>query len=388
MRGMVKLAVATAAMSAFMATAATAAQIRYDLSATMSGVYYGGPDGSGSFSNMLARISVYGDTTQLGQAYGVGQNPNAIPTPSPNFNTVALTYGAFSVGPISGAVDGSYFGGIKQVLAESKLPFPDGSRVFALTEVLGTSVAFPQLQQGGFFKSNDPALLAWNGLTNLGPTAVTSADPPPVAGDVDIALKDGTLIDQFGASNLIFSATVLDGLTASSAFLPNAPSANPSGFGFLFDAATGAPVFIDPLVATGYDYILGAGSPLISQALFPTIAGSNYKIYALSDLVNPLALSFVSTPGGLSVDFSGLAGGGINGFRLSGINVNAGVDPYDANAFVTGLTFASAGKVSISQVPLTVEIGVPEPATWAMMILGLGALGAVARRRRAAVLTA
>ena len=28
--------------------------------------------------------------------------------------------------------------------------------------------------------------------------------------------------------------------------------------------------------------------------------------------------------------------------------------------------------------------GVPEPATWAMMILGIGGIGAMARRRRAA----
>lgn len=40
-------------------------------------------------------------------------------------------------------------------------------------------------------------------------------------------------------------------------------------------------------------------------------------------------------------------------------------------------------QVSATLVPLSVRVSVPEPATWALMILGFGAAGAVLRRRRA-----
>jgi hypothetical protein len=44
---------------------------------------------------------------------------------------------------------------------------------------------------------------------------------------------------------------------------------------------------------------------------------------------------------------------------------------------------ASGERVGSQALADTMSAAIPEPATWAMMILGLGAVGSVIRRRRA-----
>ena len=45
-------------------------------------------------------------------------------------------------------------------------------------------------------------------------------------------------------------------------------------------------------------------------------------------------------------------------------------------------TFPQTGEASAQLGTLTIDTGVPEPAAWAMMLVGFGAIGAAARRRR------
>ena len=82
---------------------------------------------------------------------------------------------------------------------------------------------------------------------------------------------------------------------------------------------------------------------------------------------------------GISRSFTGPAAGaigwvGITGLSLTGANHTIEFDqgPLHGWTFVSEITFD--GKSS----------GVPEPATWAMMIAGFGLVGATLRRRRAA----
>ncbi len=59
---------------------------------------------------------------------------------------------------------------------------------------------------------------------------------------------------------------------------------------------------------------------------------------------------------------------------------------YAANfANVTSVTFSGASSYGLDNLQLSA--GVPEPATWALMILGFGAVGGAMRRRNAAVKT-
>jgi hypothetical protein len=167
--------------------------------------------------------------------------------------------------------------------------------------------------------------------------------------------------------------------------LPGSVNAD-GGFQFDFVAVEGETLFFDPEVAVGYDYVVGSGAPNIATALFPTLLGDadGYEIYAMSDMTTPL---FTGVMGGQTVDFATVGyAAGIAGFALRGIDVAAGLDPADTAAFVTGLSFVSSGIGSLTQTPVTILTGpaaVPEPATWAMMILGLGWVGAGFRRRKA-----
>jgi PEP-CTERM motif len=191
-------------------------------------------------------------------------------------------------------------------------------------------------------------------------------------------------------SGLAFSGLLLDGsvIGDGSSFenplLPGEVGSN-GEFIFAFTATPGQTVWIDPIVATGYDYVLGGGSPNILSAIFPELGDADgYQIFSLSDLSTPL---FTNVMGNQLISFGP---SGIAGFALRGINASLGLNPTNTTAFVTGLSFNVTGttNISITQTPVTSLISgaVPEPASWALMIAGFGLVGSVMRRRRPSVL--
>ncbi len=130
-------------------------------------------------------------------------------------------------------------------------------------------------------------------------------------------------------------------------------------------------IFIDPLVAIGYDYVVNSG-PNIQTALFPVVTGDTdgYDIFGFNTGTSLYDINLGHVGAGDVFDF-GL--GGVNRFRLSDIDITAGLDPTDTQAFVTGLTFVAAGDVSMTQTPLTLDVpaNVPEPSTIALFLAGL-----------------
>jgi hypothetical protein len=75
---------------------------------------------------------------------------------------------------------------------------------------------------------------------------------------------------------------------------------------------------------------------------------------------------------------------GISRFSIRGIKVSAGLNPSNLAAYITGLTFVSACDVTAIMTPLTVEVSsVPEPGTWALLSLSLGAIGLAAHCKKA-----
>jgi hypothetical protein len=153
-------------------------------------------------------------------------------------------------------------------------------------------------------------------------------------------------------------------------------------FQFNIAVVPGQTYYIDPAVATGYDYRIGAGNPDFKSVVLPTNVGDGlYDIYGLGT-GNQTTLLAHDWAGGTVFDF---AGDGVSAFRVSGIDPAAGLNPSDVTAFVTGLTFEGSGLFSGTQTPLTTNLtAVPEPQVWSLMMLGLalvvrGAKGRVAK---------
>jgi len=162
-------------------------------------------------------------------------------------------------------------------------------------------------------------------------------------------------------------------------FLPT-PTLTASGTPtYLFDISdiiAGETVYIDPLLAIGYDYATGATDPNFASVVLPTGIGDN--IYDI--IVNNVAYSVL---GGDVFDFTQIVAGGVNAFRVLGIEISAGLDPFDPTAFITGLTFVAAGNFTGSMTPITQFVSAP--AIWLLLAIGGFAMrGRVASGRRTA----
>jgi PEP-CTERM motif len=101
-----------------------------------------------------------------------------------------------------------------------------------------------------------------------------------------------------------------------------------------------------------------------------------YDIYGYDQLNNVVLLAD-DWLGGSVFNFGV---GGVDRFRVSGIEVGAGLDPKNTTAVFSGLTFAGSGTFTGTQTPIVVNVqNVPEPSS--LLLFGV-ALAALAWRRR------
>ena len=282
------------------------------------------------------------------------------------------------------------------VIPTSPVPFPSSVTItpggttptISWTLPAGTS---PNAFRVNIYDRSTPVLA--NGQHDI----ISTSDLSPSATSFTIPASAGIMpgsnytinfqvIDTRNGSALPQGASNANILTRSSSFFDFSPPAAgsppvialPTVNGvtgvYTFDVGSVGPsstTFIDPSVAIGYEYAVGSGDPNFASVLLPNVGGG---VFTLSYL----GLSTVLDAG---VQFF-FPSGGVSAFNVTGIDPSAGLDPADTLAFITGLTFVSDGEFTGTMTPITTEVGVPEPATAALLGMGCVLLGSLRRRSR------
>lgn len=249
----------------------------------------------------------------------------------------------------------------------------DGMRVnlWAPDRIVGTSGQADQLFS---FSTNTPMTSFTVDPTQLALVAGTRYSLEIGLLDLRDPTAAATNVNILSRSRSFFDFTLLSGNVAAQVYLPTV--ANIGGqpvYQFGIDVTANQLVFIDPVVATGYEYRIGQGDPMFISALLPTGIGDDLYDILLWDGASWVPF-MTAVSGGKEIDF----GQGVDRFQVVGIEPSAGLDPEDVTAFMTGLRFSADGRFTGTMTPIILQVG--EPGSLALGLLGLASLLGASRR--------
>lgn len=150
------------------------------------------------------------------------------------------------------------------------------------------------------------------------------------------------------------ASDVSHGFIATPAVMPTGTSAG-GAYTFSVAVVPDTPIFIDPKVATGYDYAIGKHDPRVAKVQFPIGIGDSMYLLKVGGRK-------FSVAGGEWFDFRAHGfPNGVTDFRVGCIEVSAGLDPANAQAFPTGLSFVAVGTFTGTQKPLKQDANAKSP---------------------------
>jgi hypothetical protein len=173
---------------------------------------------------------------------------------------------------------------------------------------------------------------------------------------VSIQLDDLRLNGTLQARSRSFFNFSLDANGPPLAFLPTVGNDGVYRFN-VRGILAGQTIFIDPAVAIGYDYATGPGNPNFASVRLPRVGDDLYDLY----LWDGTTYQFHATVGAdEDIDLAAIVPGGVDRFRILGIEASAGLDPANATAFVTGLTFVQDGDFTGTMTPIAANAAIAD----------------------------
>ena len=267
---------------------------------------------------------------------------------------------------------------------------------------VGSTVPFDEILFGLFDDVTDDRLsifgpLGDNLFESLAATATSFTFAPgqlefgrQYVARVVLVDRDDTTGEIVNRSLSFLNFSAIPGSGGAPVFLPNLDENGV--FNFDFDVEEAVPVVLDPFVAIGYDYEIGAGNPLFATISLPDVGDGVFDLF-LYDLLGNLFDSGLDLLAGDVLDFATLGtiagvdySAGASRFGIRGIEAGAGLDPSDTSAFMTTVTFASSGAFTGTMTPVTVfvdDAAVSEPGSLLLMALAFLGFAAASRRGNA-----
>ncbi len=203
----------------------------------------------------------------------------------------------------------------------------------------------------------------FSGVPHVFPEDASLQLNQPYLGMINITYNARGLQGEDGISRTWFEFTPVEDSQGNAGVKIPTVTVDASGnkvFSFDFAVQQGVTYQIDPQVAIGYDYEVGATDPGFRAVTLPDIGDGEYELVLFhSNTPYRTGVTIHASDEFNFVDrlkWFGVGAQGVRKFRIIGIERSANVDANSATAFVTGVSFVADGRFTGTQIPIAVDI--------------------------------